>query len=971
MVTGSSAKYDCHPRRGAGRRGEVVALCALSALLVLALASLSPLPGEEYGLWWAEAQSDKKSFITTWKTTAAGETIAIVVEGKKIKVDWGDGSDPSSGSSKTYTHNYTTPGSYQVSISGNIHSMDLLSAYHHDTSAGNSDKLVSIDQWGRAKWKSMTYAFYGASNMVHNATDKPNLKGVKSMASMFKGAKAFNADISGWDVSSVTDMSRMFFDAKAFNADISGWDVSNVRKMDDMFRGADAFSQNMGGWYVALDRASHVQSDRTNAIVGSISAQNKFLDKQNPTYGIDTGGVLTDHGAGHTDRAFWIDGNVLKTGEALSEGTYRVNITASGDGLFGGGSHFHVVEVVIGSGVNPPEFSVGDFNMTATEGSPVTLHANATDPDGDTLTYLWAQASGWPRVELSGAETQTATFTAPLVKDDTTLIFIGSVSDGARGDVVVVTVLVKDTNYPPESVEPADRRVKEGSVTTLRGDATDPNGDTLTYSWVQTYGPTVTLSGADTQNATFTAPLVDGDELLVFQFTVDDGRGGSDYGNVVITVANNRAPSVDAGGDQTVESGSAVTLAGTASDPDAGAGDTLTYSWSQASGEPSVTLSGADTQNATFTAPSADAVLTFVLNVTDGMDSETDSVTVTVEHNDPPEPVEPAERRVKEGSVTTLRGVATDPDGDTLAYSWVQTYGPTVTLSGADTQNATFTAPLVDNDEYLIFRLTVDDGNGESDYVTAVIEVVNNRAPSVDAGGDQTVESGSAVTLAGTASDPDAGAGDTLTYSWSQVFGPSVTLSGADTQTATFTAPSADAVLTFVLNVTDGMDSETDSVTVTVTPPQNANQQQASPQISSQPKSQPAEGRPLEQVSCSDANISQLISSGAYNVIDNRDGHLDGSTIEGTSGDDLILASDAGNTIKSKKGKDCIIGGAGNDSIFGNQGSDTIYGGAGNDTIHGGAGNDTISCGTGDSDVADGGRGTDTATSDCEESKNM
>ena len=59
---------------------------------------------------------------------------------------------------------------------------------------------------------------------------------------MFYGATAFNADISGWDTSSVTDMMYMFYGATAFNADISGWDTSSVTEhMEQMFDGATAY----------------------------------------------------------------------------------------------------------------------------------------------------------------------------------------------------------------------------------------------------------------------------------------------------------------------------------------------------------------------------------------------------------------------------------------------------------------------------------------------------------------------------------------------------------------------------------------------------------------------------------------------------------------------------------------------------------------------------------------------------------
>ena len=50
-----------------------------------------------------------------------------------------------------------------------------------------------------------------------------------------QNAGAFNADISRWDVNSVTNMHRMFQFAFAFNADITRWDTSVGSNMEQMF----------------------------------------------------------------------------------------------------------------------------------------------------------------------------------------------------------------------------------------------------------------------------------------------------------------------------------------------------------------------------------------------------------------------------------------------------------------------------------------------------------------------------------------------------------------------------------------------------------------------------------------------------------------------------------------------------------------------------------------------------------------
>ena len=206
---------------------------------------------------WKASQS---AFVMTWQTTAPDELIIIPTGPRRNKydftIDWGDGTvEQVSGIKRNPVHTYAEPGTYTVAIKGDFPRL-YLDAYVYG-SRENARKLQTVEQWGAIEWESMQAAFSGASELELRATDTPDLSKVTNMAAMFQGAKLFNQDISGWDVSGVTNMSRMFGGgatfggARSFNQDISGWDVSSVTNMTGMFRGAKSFNQPIGAWDVS------------------------------------------------------------------------------------------------------------------------------------------------------------------------------------------------------------------------------------------------------------------------------------------------------------------------------------------------------------------------------------------------------------------------------------------------------------------------------------------------------------------------------------------------------------------------------------------------------------------------------------------------------------------------------------------------------------------------------------------------
>lgn len=362
---------------------------------------------------------------------------------------------------------------------------------------------------------------------------------------------------------------------------------------------------------------------------------------------------------------------------------------------------------------------------------------------------------------------------------------------------------------------------QQRTTVTLNGTGSfDPDaasGDVLTYQWTQVGGQApVTLTGADTATPTFVTDVAF-TQYLTFQLVVTDAQGKTSLPKTVDIGVNNinRAPVVVATATESVNEGGTAELdASGSTDPD---GQALTYAWAQTAGDVQATLTNANTAKATFTAPEVteDTQLTFTVTVSDGAASTKKSVAVTVKNvNRPPVVDAGADQEVAARAEVTLSGTATDAEGDAITYAWTQVSGTTVTLSGADTATAKFTAPNVAADEELSFRLTVTAGGESASDLVNVKVSVDNRAPTVS-GTTSTATEGDKVSITTNAKDPD---GDALTYAWTQTGGPSVTLTGASTSKLEFTAPQvkSDTDLTFSLTVTDTHGASAGPATYTV-----------------------------------------------------------------------------------------------------------------------------------------------------------
>ena len=352
---------------------------------------------------------------------------------------------------------------------------------------------------------------------------------------------------------------------------------------------------------------------------------------------------------------------------------------------------------------------------------------------------------------------------------------------------------------------------------TLDGTATDPEGDTLSYAWTSPGGGT--FEDASALDTTWTAPArTNAAQDIVLTLTVtDDGTGRLTHAaEVNVRVRENQRPTASVSPDTaTVDGGGAVTLDGTARDPDT---ITLTYAWTSSGGG---TFDDASALDTTWTAPpktNAAQDITLTLTVTDdghGERAATVTVQVTVRANRAPAATATATTptTVNGGGKVTLRGTATDPDGDRPEYTWSSSGGGS--FDNASALEATWTAPAANADvQSITLTLKATDATMASDTATVSVTVRANQAPEVSVvPSSATVDGGGAVTLNGTATDPE---GDDLTYAWRSNGGG--TFDDASALDTTWTAPpktNAAQDITLTLTVTDDGDGER-AATVTV-----------------------------------------------------------------------------------------------------------------------------------------------------------
>jgi len=170
---------------------------------------------------------------------------------------------------------------------------------------------------------------------------------------------------------------------------------------------------------------------------------------------------------------------------------------------------------------HPPTVScTADKSMVYLDsGDAVAIKCTGSDPDNDPLTYTWTSTGG--KVDGTGSQVRWLSAGTPLGSDTIT----AKVDDGRGGSAsssVAISVEPKP-NHPPTITCSSDRSsVFAGEKVHITTNASDPDGDPLTYTWRANAGQIVGSGAA----ADFdTSGLAPGNYTVTVR--VDDGRGGA------------------------------------------------------------------------------------------------------------------------------------------------------------------------------------------------------------------------------------------------------------------------------------------------------------------------------------------------------------------------------------------------------------------------------------------------------------
>ncbi len=363
-----------------------------------------------------------------------------------------------------------------------------------------------------------------------------------------------------------------------------------------------------------------------------------------------------------------VNGSASFTTANWTAGMHMIAACYTASGIFAG-SNSSSASIMVSANSAPTVSAIS--NQSNAEGDSVSLQVSASDPELQTLTFSAAGLPSGLSINAStGLISGTIDYAAAETSNGSYSSSVSATDAYGLSDTKSFTWTVSNTNRVPILNAINDQWNAEGAAVSLQVSASDPDGNTLTYSAANLpaglsidpatglISGTIGFDAAETNGGIYTSSV-----------TATDGSA-SDTKTFTWTVTDtNRAPTLSAIADRADAEGDVVSLQTSASDPD---GDPLTYSAANlpaglsidpATGLISGTIGfdAAETNGGNYTSS---------VTATDGSASDTKTFTWTVtDTNRAPALSAIADQSNAEGDVVSLQTSASDPDGDTVTYS--------------------------------------------------------------------------------------------------------------------------------------------------------------------------------------------------------------------------------------------------------------------------------------------------------------
>ena len=489
------------------------------------------------------------------------------------------------------------------------------------------------------------------------------------------------------------------------------------------------------------------------------------------------------------------NGTVTYTPDAGVAGVDSFTYRASDDDLT---SNLATVTVAV---ANAAPVAVDD-EATTGRNQPVDIGvlANDTDPDGDTLTPVIADQPTQGAVEVNPNGTVTYTPDAGVAGVDS--FTYRASDDDLTSNLATVTVAI--TNAAPVAVddEASTGRNRPVEIAVLDND-TDPDGDALTVTETTTPADGSVVVNPD--GTIFYAPAAGFSGTESFDYTVSDGIA-TDTATVTVAVGNGAPVAADdeasTGRNRPVD----IAVLANDSDPD---GDALTVTETTTPADGTVIVN--DDGTVTYTPdPGFSGTDTFDYTVSDGIATDTATVTVAVGNGAPVAADDEATTGRNQPVDIAVLANDSDPDGDALTVTETTTPADgTVIVNDDGTVSYTPDPGFTGTDS---FDYTVSDGIA-TDTATVTVAVANGAPVAAD--DEATTGRNRPVDIAVLANDSDPD-GDTLSVTETTTPADGTVVVNPDGTVPYTPDPGFSGTDTFDYTVSDGIATDTATVTVAV-----------------------------------------------------------------------------------------------------------------------------------------------------------